>query len=301
MIGNNSCGVHSVMSAFAGTSARTSDNLESMEILTYDGLCLRVGPTAETELDSIIHEGGRHGEIYRRLKNLRDRYANLIRQRYPQIPRRVSGYNLDDLLPEKGFNVARALTGTESTCVTILEATVHLVYSPPIRPLVVLGYPDVYAAGDHIPEVLEHKPVGLEGIDDVLIEGMKKKHLHPRDFELLPEGRGWLLVEFGGENKEEADAKAQALMNELRSTKAPPTMRLYDAPFRSNTFGISENLVSVARLVFLESQMHGKAGRIQRYLRKDLEAISALFEHSKVRLRLYSLRSLWTRSCSHSN
>ncbi len=78
-------------------------------------------------------------------KALRDRYADLIRERYPDIPRRVSGYNLDELLPENGFNVARALVGTEGTCVTILEATVRLVYSPPSRERsLVLGYPDVY-------------------------------------------------------------------------------------------------------------------------------------------------------------
>ena len=232
MIGNNSCGVHSVMAAFAGTGARTSDNVESLEVLTYDGVHLRVGPTSETELEEIIRGGGRRGEIYSRLRDLRDRYADLIRQRYPKIPRRVSGYNLDELLPENGFNVARALCGTESTCVTVLEATLKLVPSPPVRALVVLGYPDIYTAGDHITEVLEHKPVGLEGIDDVLIDGMKKKHLHPEDFELLPEGKGWLLVEFGGNTKQEADAKANSLMDALRKEKGAPTMRLYDAPFR---------------------------------------------------------------------
>ncbi|MBV8816419.1 MAG: FAD-binding oxidoreductase [Verrucomicrobia bacterium] len=231
MIGNNSCGVHSVMAAFAGTGARTSDNIEDMEIMTYDGLRMRVGPTSDPDLEQMIRQGGRRGEIYRGLRDIRDRYADLIRARFPKIPRRVSGYNLDELLPEKGFNVARALCGTESTCVTVLEATLQLIPSPPVRSLVVLGYPDVYVAGDHIPEILEHKPVGLEGIDDVLIDGMKKKHLHPKDFELLPEGKGWLLVEFGGDTKEESDLKANSLMTALTKRKNSPAMRLYDAPF----------------------------------------------------------------------
>ena len=165
------------------------------------------------------------------MRDIRDRYADLIRARFPKIPRRVSGYNLDELLPEKGFNVARALCGTESTCVTVLEATLQLIPSPPVRSLVVLGYPDVYVAGDHIPEILEHRPVGLEGIDDVLIDGMKKKHLHPKDFELLPEGKGWLLVEFGGDTKEESDLKANSLMTALTKRKNSPATRLYDAPF----------------------------------------------------------------------
>ena len=151
MIGNNSCGVHSVM------AGKTDDNIEELEILTYDGTRMRVGETVDDELENEMRAGGRRGEIYRGLKALRDRYADLIRRSYPDIPRRVSGYNLPWLLPEKGFHVARALVGSECTCVTVLEATVRLVASPPVRSLLVLGYRDVYTAGDHIMEVLAHK------------------------------------------------------------------------------------------------------------------------------------------------
>src|SRR5665213_1956746 len=188
MIGNNSCGVHSVMAQFYGGGARTSDNIESLEILTYDGLRMRVGKTSDAELEQIIRDGGRRGEIYQGLKAIRDKYADLIRSRYPKIPRRVSGYNLDELLPENGFNVARALVGTESTCVAILEATLQLMHDPPVRSLLMLGYPDVYCAGDHVPEVLKHKPVGLEGMDDVLVKAMHTKQLHIHDVGMLPKG-----------------------------------------------------------------------------------------------------------------
>ena len=224
MIGNNSCGVHSV------TAGRTSDNVEELEILTYDGLRMRVGRTPEEELNRIIRGGGRRGEIYGRLKELRDKYADLIRKRYPKIPRRVSGYNLDELLPENQFNVARALVGTECTCVTVLEAGCRLVHHPAHRCLLVLGYPDVYQAGDHVMEVLAHKPYGLEGVDDVLISDMKRKHIHPRDLKLLPDGEGWLIIEFGGETRGECDAKAHGLMNALRLKPDRPSMKLYDDP-----------------------------------------------------------------------
>jgi FAD/FMN-containing dehydrogenase/Fe-S oxidoreductase len=224
MIGNNSCGVHSVM------AGRTADNIEELEIVTYDGLRMRVGKTSDAELEQIIREGGRRGEIYRQLRALRDRYADLIRQRYPRIPRRISGYNLDELLPESGFNVARALVGSEGTCVTVLEATTRLVYSPPVRSLLVLGYPDAYEAGDHVMEVLAHGPVGLEGVDSRLVGYMRKKKLHPEDIELLPEGGGWLLVEFGGESKEEADDRARKLMEGLKRQNHAPSMKLFDDP-----------------------------------------------------------------------
>jgi FAD/FMN-containing dehydrogenase/Fe-S oxidoreductase len=224
MIGNNSCGVHSVM------AGRTSDNVEELDILLYDGTRMRVGPTSEEDLEKIIREGGRRGGIYRKLRDLRDRYADLIRERYPEIPRRVSGYNLDELLPEKGFNVARALVGSEGTLATILEATVRLVHSPPSRALLVLGYPSVFEAGDHVPQVLGHGPVGLEGIDDVLIQNMMKKGMHPEEIPLLPEGNGWLLVEFGGETTGESRDKARELMEALEQEENPPSMDLFDTP-----------------------------------------------------------------------
>jgi len=87
-----------------------------------------------------------------------------VRERFPDIPRRVSGYNLDQLLPENGFHVARALVGSEATCITVLEATVRLVKSPQHRQLVVLGFADPFLAADAVPEVLIYKPIGLEGL-----------------------------------------------------------------------------------------------------------------------------------------
>ncbi len=199
MIGNNSCGVHSVM------GGKTVDNVIELEILTYDGVHIKVGKTSDQELEEISKEESRRGQIYRQLKKLRDHYADLIKERYPDIPRRVSGYNLDQLLPENEFHVARALVGSECTCVL---ATLR---SPPARTLLVLGYPDIYTAGDAVPEIMSFKPVGLEGMDDKLIGFMNKKGLHPEDVAILPDGKGWLLVEFGGQDKEEADALAGQL------------------------------------------------------------------------------------------
>ena len=223
MIGNNSCGVHSVM------AGKTSDNVEELDVLTYDGLRLRVGPTSDEELERLCQDPGRKGDIYRSLRALRDRYADQMRDHMPHIPRRVSGYNIDQLLPENGFNVARALVGTEGTCVNVLEATVRLVDSPPARALLVLGYPDVYSAADDVPQIMEHQPVGLEAIDHRLVEDMEKKHLNVRDLGLLPDGRGWLLVEFGGDNQAQADERAHAAMDALKKRRGrAPSMMVYD-------------------------------------------------------------------------
>ncbi|MGH9074464.1 MAG: FAD-binding oxidoreductase, partial [Acidimicrobiales bacterium] len=209
MIGNNSCGVHSII------AGRTVDNVDELELLTYDGLRLRVGPTTDAEVDSIVAAGGRRGEIYGRLRELRDRFAPLIRERYPDIPRRVSGYNLDELLPERGFDLARALVGTEGTCVTVLSAAVRLVPSPPSRAMVVLAYPDVWAAADAVPDVMSAGPIGLEGFDDLLVGYERRKGVDPAELELLPEGGGWLLAEVGGDTPGEAEAAARRLAGDL--------------------------------------------------------------------------------------
>lgn len=229
MLGNNSCGVHSVMAANEGGGARSSDNIESLTIVTYDGLKMKVGKTSDDELNAFIQAGGRKGEIYKKLKDLRDKYGDLIRERFPQIPRRVSGYNLDELLPEKGFNVARALVGSESTCVTIVEATLQLLEAPKKKTVVVIGYKSLPAAGHAVMEILKYKPIGLEGMDDLLIEFSKRMNLLTKDeLDLMPKGKAWLLVEFGGDSKKETDEKANAMLTELKAKKHGVAYKLFD-------------------------------------------------------------------------
>ncbi len=224
MIGNNSCGVHSVM------AGKTDDNIEALEILTYDGAHLKVGATSSAEFERISAAGGRRAEIYTKLQAIASAYADLVRQRFPNIPRRVSGYNLNFLLPENGFHVARALVGSEGTCVTILEATCRLVESPPERVLLIVAYPDIYQCADHVPEIMEHKPIGLEGFDDLLVGYTRKKGINSEGLALLPEGAGWLMVEFGASTKREAESQARGLMEALGRSADPPAMRLNTDP-----------------------------------------------------------------------
>jgi len=222
MIGNNSCGVHGLM------GGKTVDNVERLEIVLYDGTRMTVGRTSDAELEGLIRGGGRVGEIYARLKALRDRNAALIREKFPRIPRRVSGYNLDELLPENEFNVARALVGSEGTCATVVSATLNLTASPPHRVLTVLAFDDPFLAGDVVPRVLEFEPIGLEGFDGLLVDFMLRKNLAVNDVKLLPPGRGFLLVEMGAWNAEEAQQKAQALAAAAMSWVEAPRARIYN-------------------------------------------------------------------------
>ncbi|AKU90237.1 FAD-binding and (Fe-S)-binding domain-containing protein [Vulgatibacter incomptus] len=224
MIGNDSCGMHAQM------AGRMAENVESMEILTYDGLRMWVGKTNDEELNAIIEAGGRRGEIYAALRDLRDKYADDIRGRYPHIPRRVSGYNLDSLLAEHGFDVARALVGSEGTCATILRAKVRLVYSPPHRALLVVGYPDIFEAADRVAEIDKFKPLALEGMDDGLLERARRKKLHVDFLEELPEGGGLLVAEFGGETAEEAADRAREVREILKREKGLVSSKVFDDP-----------------------------------------------------------------------
>jgi FAD/FMN-containing dehydrogenase/Fe-S oxidoreductase len=219
MIGNNSCGTHSLL------AGKTADNIHELKILLYDGTQLAVGPTDAQQLDAIIAAGGHRGEIYRALRGIRDRYGELIRSKYPAIPRRVSGYNLDQLLPENGFNVARALVGTEGTCVAVLEAKARLIPSPQYRSLVGLGYRDAFAAADHVTEILALKPIGLEGFEGAMIDGLRRKGAP--NLELIPDGRGYLLAEFGADEPAISEDLARQLIERLKRLSDPPNMRLY--------------------------------------------------------------------------
>jgi len=210
MIGNDSGGMHTLMNGI------TVHNVRSLEILPYDGVQLTVGASSDDELHAILDSGGPRTAIYRRLDELRHRYGDEIRRKFPDIPRRVSGYeNLNFLFPEHGFDVARALVGTEGTCVTVLEATLDLIHDPRHRVLAIIGFPDIFHAADAVPSALRYGPIALEGMDDLLIDFMKEKHLHAQDLDALPSGKGWLVAEFGADSDDEAVSKAQALMHEF--------------------------------------------------------------------------------------
>ncbi len=252
MIGNNSCGVHGLL------GGKVSDNIESLDIVLYDGTRMTVGRTGPAELDAAIRGGGRVGQIYSGLVGLRDRYANLVRERFPRIPRRVSGYNLDELLPENGFHVARALVGTEGTCATIVSATLNLASSPPHRVLTALAFPDAFLAADAVPLALEHKPIGLEGFDALLVNFMQRKNLAVDDVSLLPPGGGYLLVELGAWNAGEAEQMAEKLVQASQSWPVKPVARIYNSAEAARVWFVRES--SLGATVFVPGEPEGWEG-----------------------------------------
>lgn len=224
MIGNNSCG------ATAQSTGKVVDNVVRMEVLLYDGTRFWCGPTDDEEYAAVERRGDLRAAVYRSLRRLRDEYADEIRARYPDIPRRVSGYNLDSLLPEHGFDVAGLLVGSESTLVTVLRAELKLIPVVPQRTVVVLGFPDIATAADAVPAILPHEPLALEGVDDKLIRDERIKHLNPEALGQLPKGNAYLMVQFGGRTQDEADRRAHRMVDALGESEHDPDVSFLDDP-----------------------------------------------------------------------
>ncbi|MEU4659784.1 FAD-binding and (Fe-S)-binding domain-containing protein, partial [Streptomyces sp. NPDC023723] len=224
MIGNNSCG------ATAQAHGKVVDNIARLEVLLYDGTRFWCGETSDAEYAEIERRGDPRAAVYRRLRALRDTYADEIRRRFPAVPRRVSGYNLDSLLPEYGFDVAGLLVGSESTLVTVLRAELELVPVVQERTLVVLGFDGVDRAADAVPEILPHEPIALEGIDARLLRDERIKRLNDKALAELPDGNAFLLAQFGGDTAEEADARAHRMLRAVHRSAHDADCAFLDDP-----------------------------------------------------------------------
>ncbi len=181
MIGNNSCGSHSVA---WGT---TADNVRGLTVLSYGGESFRLGQG---------WEGAPQG-----LRPLVDARLALLRTGFPDLPRRISGYALDALLPENGVDHARAFCGSEGTLGVLTEATVKLVEAPRARALTVLGYRDESAAAQAASGLLPYGPLTVEGMAADLVRSPQQ----------LPKGGAWLFVETGGNGPAEARAHGERI------------------------------------------------------------------------------------------
>ncbi|MGW1003169.1 FAD-binding and (Fe-S)-binding domain-containing protein [Streptomyces sp. NPDC002520] len=229
MIGNNSCG------ASAQAYGKTVDNVRRLEVLTYDGLRMWVGPTSPAERARIAACGGRRAALYDGLERLVTEYLADIRRGFPKIPRRVSGYNLDSLLPENGFDVAKALVGSEGTLATVLHAELDLVPVPPYESLLVLGYDDICRAADDVPRLLEHcAPGQLEALDGRMAQLMREEHAYLESLRSLPEADSWLLVQFTGDSQDDVDEQAHALLRAVGRSEKDASAAFSDDPRREH-------------------------------------------------------------------
>ncbi|HWD78206.1 MAG TPA: FAD-linked oxidase C-terminal domain-containing protein [Kribbella sp.] len=210
MIANNACGAHSVA---WGT---TADNLQSLDLIVANGTRLTVDSTADRAVAAA--RPGFEGELHRALQAFAERHELLIRRRFGQFTRQISGYALHRLLD--GYNVAGLLSGSEGGLAATLRATVRLVELPKARVLCVLGFADSISSADCVPVVLRHRPLTMESINDELVDRLPAEVRDAAVHAGLPDGKAWLLVELGGEDEATAAARADAMLSELRDSGA---------------------------------------------------------------------------------
>ncbi|MBC9724917.1 FAD-binding and (Fe-S)-binding domain-containing protein [Streptomyces sp. TRM68367] len=208
MIGNDACGNRSVR------HGRTSGHIEALEIVTADGARAVADRTGLRAYDP--RDADRIARLEQDARRLVDDQLAPIRTELGRIPRQVSGYQLHRLLPENGFDMARALVGTEGTCAVVTAATVRLTATAAHSALLALGYDDVVEAAEDVPEILRWSPTAVEGMDEAIVATMRARR-GPDSVTGLPEGRAWLYVELDGDDAADVARRAAELLDALKA------------------------------------------------------------------------------------
>jgi FAD/FMN-containing dehydrogenase/Fe-S oxidoreductase len=209
MIGNNACGSRAL------GYGRTSDNVVALDVVTGAGERLQLTRPSTSTVSPTLAESltPATSPTLTKLQDVVSANLAMIRTEFGRFGRQISGYSLEHLLPERGFNVARALVGTEGTLAVVLGATVRLVRTPPAAVLVALGYADMAAAADAVPALLPFAPIAIEGLDRRIIDVVVARRGRAAVPE-LPHGTGWLFVELAGTTEAELAATAAGVIAE---------------------------------------------------------------------------------------
>ena len=223
MIGNDACGNRSVR------HGRTSGHIEALEIVTADGVRAVADRTGLRAADPDDTDAVRRvARLEADVRRLIDAQLALIRTELGRIPRQVSGYQLHHLLPENGFDMARALVGTEGSCAVVTAATVRLVATAQASALLTLGYENVVDAAEDIPEILRWNPTAVEGMDEAIVATMRARR-GPDSVTGLPEGRAWLYVELDGDDQDTVNTRAAELLGVLKAAGRMTGGRVVDS------------------------------------------------------------------------
>jgi FAD/FMN-containing dehydrogenase/Fe-S oxidoreductase len=200
MIGNNACGSRAL------AYGRTSDNVLGLEVVTGSGEHLVLDRSAAATSAGVLQE----------LHALAANNDPLIRGSFGTFGRQVTGYAMEQLLPDYGFDVARFLVGSEGTLAVTLNATVKLVRDPAFRGLAVLAYGSMPEAADDVMAILPHQPTACEGLDARIVDAVRALH-GPGRVPDLPDGKGWLFVEVVGDSLDEVKSRAAAVIADSAS------------------------------------------------------------------------------------
>lgn len=241
MVGNDACGNHSVK------YGRTVEHLHAVDLVLSDGARVVAEPGGLRPYDPAdTHSASRAAQLEDQLRAVVSEHLGPIRLELGRIARQVSGYQLQHLLPESGFDVAKLLAGTEGSCAVIVGLTVKLVPTPPAALLIALGYDDVVEAAMDVPSILRHSPAAVEGMDETIVATMQERR-GPRSVAGLPGGRAWLFVELEGADAEQLQRQANELVDELRTVGRLRGGKVVSDPAeRSSLWAVRENGAGLA-------------------------------------------------------
>ena len=209
-IGNNSCGTHS------GLYGKTVDVVESVDVTLSDGAQMEFARREGRELAALLDRADREGALYRELRELAERERPEIERRFPDIPRRVSGYNLDALLDPDAVNLAQLVVGSEGTLAVVTAATVQLAPLPKRRGIAAVHFRTLVEAAEATVAANAHAPAAIELVDDVIIERCRSSvgYAPLADF-VVGEPGAILLIECFADDDGELQGKLDAIVAEL--------------------------------------------------------------------------------------
>ncbi len=224
MVGNNSCGAHSLI------YGSTRSHVLEIKGFLSDGSEVCFKKLTKSEFASHCEKPGLEGKIYRQIRNILKDENNRerIREEYPdvEIERRNTGYALDLLLDSEPFvdggyefNFCKLICASEGTLVFITEIKLSLVDIPSNETgLLAAHFDSVEQALEANIIALKYKPVAIELIDNYILECTKKSREHSKNrFFLEGEPGALLCIEFSLKNKEQIESVCRDLVNEFKS------------------------------------------------------------------------------------
>jgi FAD/FMN-containing dehydrogenase/Fe-S oxidoreductase len=232
MVGNNSAGARSLV------YGKTVENTLEVRTVLSDGTQVTFGPVERSELASKLEGDSLEASIYRKAMAIAETHRDEIDRKYPKIPRRVSGYNLDELLNPDHVNLAKLIVGSEGTLATVVEAKLQLVPLPPAVGLAVLHFDGLLPALETGTDILELEPSAVELVDEMVMDLARKSLEYSRRMHFVQGNpKALIIVEFSGESEKRVNAKLDMLEKRV-GPSAKPMVRVLDAAGQANVWKV---------------------------------------------------------------
>ena len=210
-IGNNSCGSHSIV------YGKTIDHIMELETVLSNGDAALFGPIAPSQLETKLHGDGLEGKIYRRVREIAGSNAAEVDRRFPKVMRRVGGYNLDQLIDDRDFNLAKLIVGSEGTLAAVTEAKVNLEPRPKATALMAVHFSGLIEAMEATVATLEYRPAAVELLGRVILEQLSASLGYRRRSAFIQgDPDSILLVETAGDSDAEVIARLEEIERSLR-------------------------------------------------------------------------------------